>query len=143
MTTRFKDSAVSDEVTRLVRQDPGTAADVPEALDYFLGSQGGIAATTRTQLRVGYSSDYVLTPKADSSWQHLIYWAPVSPISALRYFLPAFNTEPLVIQYAMRTLEQHPIDLVFFYIPQVVQALRTDPLSELAIYSDALRKLSG
>lgn len=54
-------------------------------------------------------------------------------MAALRYFLPAFNTEPLIVQYAMRTLEQHPIDLVFFYIPQVVQALRTDPLSEFGI----------
>lgn len=50
MAGRFKDSAVSDEIASLVRQDPGKAADVPEALDYFLGSSVG--TKTRSQLRV-------------------------------------------------------------------------------------------
>jgi phosphatidylinositol 4-kinase len=132
MTGRFKDSSVSDEVASLVRQDPGKAADVPEALDYFLGS--AVGTKTRNQLRV----EQLITKRTfvhllTRPLQHLVYWAPVSPIAALRYFLPAFNTEPLVVQYAMRTLEQHPIDLVFFYIPQVVQALRTDPLSEIIV----------
>jgi phosphatidylinositol 4-kinase len=26
----------------------------------------------------------------------------------------------------MRVLEQHPVDVTFFFVPQVVQALRTD-----------------
>jgi phosphatidylinositol 4-kinase len=30
----------------------------------------------------------------------------------------------------MRVLEQHPVDLTFFFVPQVVQALRTDGLGE-------------
>jgi phosphatidylinositol 4-kinase len=28
----------------------------------------------------------------------------------------------------MRVLEQHPVDVTFFFVPQVVQALRTDAL---------------
>lgn len=56
MSSRFKDSAVSEEVARLVRQDPGAAADVPEALDYFLGSQG-VIGVVRPQLRVSQIGD--------------------------------------------------------------------------------------
>lgn len=32
----------------------------------------------------------------------------------------------------MRVLEQHPVQLTFFFVPQVVQALRTDTLGESA-----------
>ena len=56
----------------------------------------------------------------------LMYWAAVSPLGALELFEPRFGGHALVLQYAMRVLEQHPVDLVFFYIPQVVQALRFD-----------------
>ena len=127
MRSRFKNEAVAAEVHRLVNADPLAASSSPEALDIFLGSR--------------------VSPTARPNLKHLVFWAPVSPVSALRYFLPAFNQEPLVLQYAMRVLEQHPVDLVFFYVPQVVQALRTDPLRESAIpdvelviaSSDALR----
>jgi len=33
-----------------------------------------------------------------------------------------------ILQYAHRALEQHPVDLTFFFVPQVVQALRYDDL---------------
>ena len=113
MRSRFKNAAVAAEVHRLVLADPLAASSSPEALDVFLGSK--------------------VSPAARPHLKNLVFWAPVSPVSALRYFLPAFNQEPLVLQYAMRVLEQHPVDLVFFYVPQVVQALRTDPLRESAI----------
>lgn len=53
MTQRFKDASVTEEVARLVRQDPAKAADVPEALEFFLGTHLG--AKTRQQLRVSSS----------------------------------------------------------------------------------------
>ena len=50
----------------------------------------------------------------------------MSPITAANYFLPAFKGNPNILQYAMRSLEYYPVDLVFFYVPQIVQALRYD-----------------
>lgn len=122
MSDRFKVISVHNEVQRLVQADPARAAQVPEALDYFLGKQ--------------------ISPKIRPHLRHLVHWAPVSPIAALRYFLPAFNKEPLVLQYAMRVLEQHPVELVFFYIPQVVQALRTDPLHYMERFIFETSKIS-
>ena len=33
----------------------------------------------------------------------------------------------------MRVLEQHPVELTFFFVPQVVQALRADGFGELVL----------
>jgi len=38
-----------------------------------------------------------------------------------------------ILQYAHRALEQHPVDLTFFFVPQVVQALRYDDLGAFEV----------
>ena len=57
-----------------------------------------------------------------------MYWSPVNPITAVSLFLPAFNSHPSIIQYAVRALESHSVDVTFFYVPQIVQTLRYDVL---------------
>ncbi|KAI7897758.1 uncharacterized protein BX663DRAFT_527118 [Cokeromyces recurvatus] len=65
--------------------------------------------------------------------KYLQYWAPVPAITAVTYLLPNY-TNPLLLQYAVRSLKHHSIDTVFFYIPQIVQALRHDPLGHVEDY---------
>ncbi|GAA5861639.1 hypothetical protein JCM8547_000691 [Rhodosporidiobolus lusitaniae] len=103
---RFKASGVKDEVCRLVRGEPEKVQDVPEALQYFV--EDGLSAEARKKLR------------------QLLFWAPVPVPSALRFLHPRFGNDPILLQYALRVLEHHPVEVTFFYIPQVVQALRTD-----------------
>jgi phosphatidylinositol 4-kinase A len=50
------------------------------------------------------------------------------PPTAITYFLQAFGNNPLVLQYAMRSMLSHSIQVTFFYVPQIVQALRYDQL---------------
>jgi hypothetical protein len=54
-------------------------------------------------------------------------------VTALKFFQPAYESDPLLLQYAMRVLEQHPVSVTFFYTPQVVQALRTDELGKVPL----------
>ncbi|GAA5841119.1 hypothetical protein JCM5353_003658 [Sporobolomyces roseus] len=105
---RFKFPLVANEVVHLVRSDPLAVQDSPDALAYFLDD--GIPAESRSKLR------------------HLIYWAPVTVPDALRFLFPKYGGDPILLQYALRVLEHHPVGITFFYIPQVVQALRTDSL---------------
>jgi len=70
---------------------------------------------------------FLLCIKANSH-QYLIFWSPVNPITAVTYFLPAFGNHPCIIQYAVRALESHSVDVTFFYVPQIVQGLRYDVL---------------
>jgi phosphatidylinositol 4-kinase len=63
-----------------------------------------------------------------------LYWAPVNPISAVTYFLPAYRNNPFILQYAMRALESHSVDVTFFYVPQIVQTLRYDALGYVERY---------
>ena len=69
-----------------------------------------------------------------TSPQYLLYWAPVNPITAVTFFLPAYRNHPNLIQYAMRALESHSVDVTFFYVPQIVQTLRYDALGYVERY---------
>ena len=107
--TRFAQSkALRATLGRLIRSQPYKTVDNPTALKYVLEDHLKLAKRENADLR----------------W--LLYWAPVSPIEAIDLFQPDYDNHPLVLQYAMRSLEQHPVELTFFYVPQVVQALRTD-----------------
>ncbi|GAA5971211.1 hypothetical protein JCM21900_000619 [Sporobolomyces salmonicolor] len=106
---RFKQlHALTNEVNRLVRADPVAVQDCPDALAFFI--DGSIPAESQPKLR------------------HLIYWAPVPVPDALRFLFPKYGGDPILLQYALRVLEHHPVEVTFFYIPQVVQALRFDEL---------------
>jgi phosphatidylinositol 4-kinase len=66
--------------------------------------------------------------------QYLLYWDAVNPVTAVTMFLPAYKEHPFIIQYAMRALEAHSVDVTFFYVPQIVQTLRYDVLGYVQRY---------
>jgi phosphatidylinositol 4-kinase A len=74
--------------------------------------------------------------------QYLLYWSPVNPVTAITLFLPEYKNHPLVIQYAMRALESHSVDITFFYVPQIVQTLRYDILGYVQRYIFEAAKFS-
>lgn len=65
--------------------------------------------------------------------QHILLWAPVPPVIAVTFFEKRHNNNPYLLQYAHRALKEHPVDLAFFFVPQVVQALRFDDFGELVL----------
>lgn len=58
----------------------------------------------------------------------------MNPVTAVTMFLPAYQSHPFIIQYAMRALESHSVDVTFFYVPQIVQSLRYDSLGYVKRY---------
>ncbi|CEP08014.1 hypothetical protein [Parasitella parasitica] len=114
MDSRFVQPVVRKELHRLIANNSLDVVDVPEALVILLGD--GVSASAKLDLK------------------YLQYWAPVPAITAASYFLPAYGNHPLILQYAMRSLGYHPIDTVFFYVPQIVQALRYDSLGYVEKY---------
>jgi phosphatidylinositol 4-kinase A len=48
--------------------------------------------------------------------------------------MPSYKNHPFLIQYAMRALESHSVDVTFFYVPQIVQTLRYDALGYVGRY---------
>ena len=56
-----------------------------------------------------------------------LFAEPISPPFALAIFRSTpYKANPKYLNYAMRSLEAYPPDLLFFYIPQIVQNLRHD-----------------
>ncbi|KAI9704392.1 MAG: phosphatidylinositol-4- kinase [Candelina mexicana] len=108
LVSRFQSQKLASDVRWLLVNFPEKAVGEPDALRILLGSS---------------------LPK-DVSFQlkYLLYWAPVNPITAMTYFLPAYGNHPYILQYAMRALECHSVDVTFFYVPQIVQTLRYDAL---------------
>ncbi|KAJ8594622.1 hypothetical protein M405DRAFT_469254 [Rhizopogon salebrosus TDB-379] len=119
---RFKSPAAHAEMENLVRSNARQAVDTPEALRFLIGDHfpGG----QRRELK------------------YIIVWAPVSPVIAVTFFERKHGNDPLLLQYAHRVLKQHPVDLTFFFVPQVVQALRFDDLAYIAQFIFETAKVS-
>ncbi|GAP83384.1 putative phosphatidylinositol 3 [Rosellinia necatrix] len=114
LVNRFNMPSVHQEVRWLLLNFPAKALYDAEALSVLFG--GELPQDVRFQLK------------------YLLYWTPVNPVTATTYFLPAYKNHPFLIQYAMRALEYHPIDVTFFYVPQIVQSLRFDTLGYVERY---------
>ncbi|KAI1820794.1 phosphatidylinositol 3 [Xylaria intraflava] len=114
LVTRFNMPSVHQEVRWLLLNFPTRALNDAEALPILFG--GELPQDVRFQLK------------------YLLFWAPTNPITATTFFLPAYKNHPFLIQYAMRVLEYHSVDVTFFYVPQIVQALRFDDLGYVERY---------
>ena len=130
---RFPSPRVHKEVRWLLLNAPANAVACPEALHVLL--DGTVPADVSFQLKVRYSAIALRDGRrTDSLAQYLLFWAPVNPVTAVTYFLPAYQDHPFLIQYAMRALESHSVDVTFFYVPQIVQTLRYDALGYVERY---------
>ncbi|PGH01285.1 phosphatidylinositol 4-kinase [Blastomyces parvus] len=122
LANRFPFPKLRSDARWLLLNFPEKAIGDPDSLNILLGSE--------------------LPPDVSFQLKYLLYWAPVNPIEASTYFLPVYRNHPYILQYAMRSLESHPVDVSFFYIPQLVQALRYDALGYVERYIFETAQLS-
>lgn len=122
LAARFPSAKMQADVRWLILNFPEKVIDEPGALEIMF--------------------DASLPSDVNSQLKFLLFWAPVNPTEALTYFLPAYGNHPFILQYAMRALESHPIDVRFYFVPQLVQALRYDALGYVERYILETAKLS-
>ncbi|TAQ88857.1 hypothetical protein B7494_g2821 [Chlorociboria aeruginascens] len=122
LIARFPSARLHKEIRWLLLNFPDKALTEPEAIEVLLGDS--LPSDVSFQLK------------------YLLYWAPVNPVSAVTYFLPAYRNNPFILQYAMRALESHSVDVTFFYVPQIVQTLRYDALGYVERYIIETAKFS-
>ncbi|KAJ5664754.1 hypothetical protein N7462_011567 [Penicillium macrosclerotiorum] len=122
LAARFPSAKMQTDIRWLILNFPEKALQEPSALDIMFESS--LPSDVNFQLK------------------YLLFWAPVNPTEALTYFLPAYGNHPFILQYAMRALESHSIDVRFYFVPQLVQALRYDALGYVERYILETAKLS-
>ncbi|KAF9427764.1 phosphatidylinositol-4- kinase, partial [Podila epigama] len=114
LMSRFRNMVIASELSRLLACEPFAAVHDADAVQVLLGEGASRYAT--------------------SQLKYLLFWQPVPSITAISYFQPAYHNNPMILQYAMRSLEHSPVEVVFFYVPQIVQALRHDDLGYVEKY---------
>ncbi len=123
MVERFKHPIVGKEVGILVRSRPREVLHIPEAVEFLVGD--GFDGSRR-DIRVSQSVHGF--ESINGHRQYLLFWDSVPPIIATTFFEPRYHGNPSILQYAHRVLAQHPVEVTFFFVPQIVQALRYDEL---------------
>lgn len=139
LAARFPSMKIRNDVRWLLLNFSEKALDEPEGLEILFGST--VPPDVSFQLKVCSSGVLPDSSTIDRA-QYLLYWTPVPPTEALTFFLPAYGNHPFILQYAMRALESHPMDTRFFFVPQLVQALRYDALGYVERYILESTKLS-
>ncbi|KAI9370011.1 hypothetical protein BJX61DRAFT_517181 [Aspergillus egyptiacus] len=114
LSTRFSSPKLRSDIRKLLLSFPARAIDEASSLEILFGS--------------------MLPSDVSSQLKYLLYWAPVNPVEGLTYFLPAYGNHPFILQYAMKALESHSLDVRFYFVPQLVQALRYDALGYVERY---------
>lgn len=104
LASRYKVKNLDELLQQLITSNPLPAIFYPDAVQYFIGINAGTNMPTH----------------------HLLFWELLSPIDSITLFLPPFGSNPYVLQFTMRSLEHHDVNLTFFYVPQIVQSLRFD-----------------
>lgn len=103
---RYPSKKLETSLTSLVGEDPLMCLGVPEMLDmYLLGNSTG---------------------RRTKDMHFVVYWCPVDPLKSINFFLPPWNDNTFILQYAVFSLESHDVNVTFFYVPQIVQCLRYD-----------------
>lgn len=103
---RFNLDTNHPEISELVHKNAFLCSGFPEAIPYLVNEKTVV--------------DNV------AGLKYLPFWNPVTPITAISYFLKPYQQQPSVLQFALRSLDRYPPKVVFFYVPQIVQALRSD-----------------
>lgn len=122
LISRFASLKLANDVRSLLLRFPERALGEPDALQILIGAS--------------------LPTDVSFQLKYLLYWAAVNPVTAVTYFLPEYRNDPFIIQYAMRALESHTVDVTFFYVPQIVQTLRYDVLGYVQRYIIETAKFS-
>ncbi|KAJ2853451.1 phosphatidylinositol-4- kinase, partial [Coemansia erecta] len=169
LTNRFSRPSIRRELVNLICRYPGELVNDPDALPLLIermgaGSHAQVSVASSaiglvsgstgaaSHEKIGSSatalvgsilsdgaSNSTSTPLSFREQKFLLYWTAVPPITSTSYLSSSVARNPLVLQYTMRALECFPVDTTFFYIPQLVQALRCDNAgyAERAIISSA------
>ncbi|KAH8117021.1 hypothetical protein DFH11DRAFT_1687803 [Phellopilus nigrolimitatus] len=119
---RFKNATVEREAGRWIRAHSREVMDYPDALRLVVGDK--------------------LDRSVQRDLKYVLLWAPVSPVIAVTFFEPRYSNDPVLLQYAHRVLEQHPVGVTFFFVPQIVQSLRNDSLGYVKRFIFETAKIS-
>ncbi|KAJ5854603.1 hypothetical protein N7534_007146 [Penicillium rubens] len=114
MAARFPSPKMQADVRSLILSFPEKVIEEPSALEIMF--------------------DNCLPIDVGSQLKYMLYWAPVTPTEAITYFMPAYGNHPYILQYAMRALESYSMDVRFYFVPQLIQALRFDALGYVDRY---------
>ncbi|KND02142.1 1-phosphatidylinositol 4-kinase STT4 [Spizellomyces punctatus DAOM BR117] len=108
MGNRFSHAGehLDSSLVALCYASPASVLDVPEALPHILKNAASLVS--------------------DHQLRYILHWTAVPPITGVSLLGQQYKMQPWILQYAVRVLEHFPVDHVFFYIPQMVQALRYD-----------------
>eukprot|EP01135_Chromosphaera_perkinsii_P004556 Nk52_evm26s288 gene=Nk52_evmTU26s288 len=107
-------SAIRPHLERLVASNPMAVVDLPEAFQFLV---------TEANIRTN-----------QACLKHALFWKQISPVDALNLFSKHLPPHNIVSQYGVTTLRQFSGDVLLFYIPQIVQALRNDSYGYIAEY---------
>eukprot|EP01132_Coremiostelium_polycephalum_P009672 gene9672-11857_t len=119
---RFQQSKIRRILSEMVVKNTKSVLNIPEALPLLVTEENVKANIPELK--------------------YLLYWETVTPPQAISLLGKAYQSHPLVSQYATRVLRNFPPETIMFYIPQLVQALRYDKSGQVENYLVSASKTS-